>query len=106
MKKKIVLLSLIIAVLLPVSAQTTSESSSTDETILSADSSAIVVDEMDPEITVADTAPVNGIDTLSEQSMAEQLSGKEYGLDADLYRHYHGPDIHFLKNTTNDAIKL
>lgn len=103
MKKKIVLLSLIIAVQLPVSAQTTSESSSTDETILSADSSAIVVDEMDPEITVADTAPVNGIDTLSEQSMAEQLSGKEYGLDADLYRHYHGPDIHFLKNTTNPA---
>ena len=103
MKRISLLLSLITAVLVPVSAQSTSELSSIDETILGADSLTIVVDEMRQEITVADTATVNGIDTLSEQSMAEQLSGKEYSLDADLYRHYNGPDFHFLKNTTNPA---
>ncbi len=103
MKRITLLLSLITAVLVPVSAQTTSEPSSTDETILSADSLTIVVDEMDSEITVSETAPVNAIDTLSEQSMAEQLSGIEYSLDANLFREYNGPDFHFLKNTTNPA---
>ncbi len=73
------------------------------QSCLYADSSATIVEEMNSPVTVADTIPVSSTDTVSPVAQLE-LRGAD-GLDANAFRRYNGPDFHFLRNTTNPAVK-
>ena len=106
--KKVHVIFLMAAALLPFTTWATEQTDNSDPIIV--DSLATIVEETEQAISVADPVsacvPVsdNGTSIVSEPPVTEQLSGRELGLDADLYRHYNGPDFRFLKNTTNPAV--
>ena len=95
---------LIAASLLSMSAQAIDKPPVTDDNISASDS--IMLDEG-----IALTTAVNdsiaieqGIDTVAERDISKGLEGSLYCcLDADAFRHYNGPDFHFLRNYTNPA---
>ena len=102
MIKHFSLLFLMISVLLPISAQTA------EEVMVIEDSTAPIIDEANEAVNVADTQPIEVVDTISEQTnTGPTLTPAGDGLlwQINKYRYYNGPDFHFLKNTTNDAIK-
>ena len=102
MIKHFSLLFLMISVLLPISAQTA------EEVTVIEDSTATIIDEANEAVNVADTQSIEVVDTISEQTnTGPALTPAGDGLlwQINKYRHYNGPDFHFLKNTTNDAIK-
>ena len=102
MIKHFSLLFLMISVLLPISAQTA------EEVMVIEDSTATIIDEANEAVNVADTQPIEVVDTISEQTnTGPTLTPAGDGLlwQINKYRYYNGPDFHFLKNTTNDAIK-
>ena len=101
---------LLATAMLPISAQTADETSVTDEITVSIDSLATVVDETKEAVNVADTAPIEVVDTVSEQINTDPTitggAGDYYMLqEINKYRVYNGPDFHFFKNTTNPAVK-
>ena len=49
----------------------------------------------------AGSAEVQTCDTVAQHDACEQLSGNFSCFDDNVFREYHGPDFHFLKNTTN-----
>lgn len=71
------------------------------------DSLATIVEETDQAINVADTVTINVADTVSSEDIATGLEGRIecVAIGPDSYRTYNGPDFHFLKNTTNPAVK-
>ena len=76
------------------------------QSCLNADSSATFLEEMNSAVAIADTVPVNTTDTVPPVDVSAQLEYRGLdGLDADAFRHYNGPDFHFLKNTTNPAVR-
>ena len=95
---------LIAASLLSMSAQAIDKPPVTDDHISASDS--IMLDEG-----IALTTAINdsiaieqGIDTVAERDISKGLEGSLHcGLDADAFRHYNGPDFHFLRNYTNPA---
>ena len=102
MIKHFSLLFLMISVLLPISAQTA------EEVTVIEDSTATIIDEANEAINIADAQPSEVVDTVSEQTnTGPTLTPAGDGLlwQINKYRYYNGPDFHFLKNTTNDAIK-
>lgn len=97
MKRALVIFTITVA-LLSMSAHATDVTGDVPEQALPIDSTAAVIDEDFQEaIGVADSIPVNTMDTVSA------LEGNLYCLDASAFRHYNGPDFHFLKNYTNPA---
>ena len=99
MKRVHVIFTITVA-LLSLSAHATDVTNDAPEQALPIDSTAAVIDEDSQEaIGVADSIPVNTTDTVSA------LEGHLYCLDASAFRHYNGPDFHFLKNYTNPAAK-
>lgn len=107
--KKVHVIFLMAAALLPFATWATEQTDNSDPIVQ--DSLTMIAEETDPAINVADPEPAcvpvseDGTSTVSEPPVAQQLSGKELSLDADLYRRYNGPDFRFLKNTTNPAAK-
>ena len=107
--KKVHAIFLMAAALLPFTTWATEQTDTSDPIVQ--DSLTMIVEETDPAINVVDPEPAcvpvseDGTSTVSEPPVAQQLSGKELSLDADLYRRYNGPDFRFLKNTTNPAAK-
>jgi membrane-associated phospholipid phosphatase len=99
MKRALVIFTITVA-LLSMSAHATDVTGDVPEQALPIDSAAAVIDEEFQEaIGVADSIPDNTMDTVSA------LEGHLYCLDASAFRHYNGPDFHFLKNYTNPAAK-
>jgi membrane-associated phospholipid phosphatase len=107
--KKVHVIFLMAAALLPFTTWATEQTDNSDPIV--SDSLTMIVEETDPAINVAHPIPAcvpvsdNGTSIVSEPPVTGQLSGRELSLDADLYRHYNGPDFSFLKNTTNPAVK-
>ncbi|MBR5672873.1 MAG: phosphatase PAP2 family protein [Muribaculaceae bacterium] len=102
MKKYFSLLFLMASALLPISAQTA------EEVTVIEDSTTTIIDEANEAINIADTGSIEVVDTVSEQTnTGPTLTPAGDGLlwQINKYRYYNGPDFHFLKNTTNDAIK-
>ena len=90
------------AALLPFITMATEVTCITDSVI---NDQAAVIDEASQAATVTD-APMSAVDTVSEQATVEYfMEDKSILGDPDMYRKYHGVDFHFLKNTTNPAIK-
>ena len=88
----------LIAAILPYAMQATEVTDISDPTVN--DSLVAGVEEINPAINIADTVPVNDID------ISKQLEGNGLCcLDLNAFREYRGPDFHFLKNTTNPAVK-
>ena len=100
--KKVHIIFLMAAALLPSITRATEQTDNSDPVIV--DSLATIVEENDPVISDAGTLSVISIDSALHQSLSNQLSGKEDGLDANLFRQYNGPDFHFLRNTTNPVV--
>ena len=104
MKKVHIILFLMAAALLPFTTRAAEQPEAADP--IPADSLATIVEETEPATGVAETIPVNATDTVSQADIAAQLEQHDGGgLDVDLFRHYNGPDFHFLKNYTNPAAK-
>ena len=103
MKKYFSSFFLLAVSILTVTAQTT------DETPIHEDSTATIIDEANEAVNIADTGSIEVVDTISEQTNTGPTltpAGDFYVFwPRDKYRAYNGPDFHFLKNTTNDAIK-
>ena len=100
MMKRVCVIFTITVALLSMRAHATDVTGDVPEQALPIDSTAAVIDEDSQEaIGVADSIPVNTRDT------ASALEGHLYCLDASAFRHYNGPDFHFLENTTNPAAK-
>ena len=90
------------AALLPFITMATEVTCITDSVI---NDQAAVIDEASQAATVTD-APMSAVDTVSEQATVEYfMEDKSILGDPDMYRKYHGVDFHFLKNTTNPAVK-
>ena len=90
------------AALLPFITMATEVTCITDSVI---NDQAAVIDETPQAATVTD-APMSAVDTVSEQATVEYfMEDKSILGDPDMYRKYHGVDFHFLKNTTNPAVK-
>ena len=90
------------AALLPFITMATEVTCITDSVI---NDQAAVIDEAPQAATVTD-APMSAVDTVSEQATVEYfMEDKSILGDPDMYRKYHGVDFHFLKNTTNPAVK-
>ena len=90
------------ATLLPFITMATEVTCITDSVI---NDQAAVIDETPQAATVTD-APMSAVDTVSEQATVEYfMEDKSILGDPDMYRKYHGVDFHFLKNTTNPAVK-
>ena len=78
--------------------------------LLPTDSIMTIVDESVQETScIADTVPIEVVDTVSEQTNTGSAlipAGDFYMLmERNKFRKYNGPDFHFLKNTTNPAVK-
>ena len=70
------------------------------------DSTAVVIDVTAQDAIVADSVPVNAIDTLSAPANPEYFIEEKCVLgDPNMYRKYNGADFRFLENTTNPAAK-
>jgi membrane-associated phospholipid phosphatase len=66
---------------------------------------AAVIEEASQAATVTDVT-MNAVDTISKQATVEYfMEDKSILGDPDMYRKYNGVDFHFLKNTTNPAVK-
>ena len=90
------------AALLPFITMATEVTCITDSVI---NDQAAVIDEASQAATVTD-APMSAVDTVSEQATVEYfMEDKSILGDPNMYRKYHGVDFHFLKNTTNPAVK-
>ena len=61
--------------------------------------------QVGPAINATDTVPINSTDSISEQVVFDPASELELLNQVNKYRKYNGPDFHFLKNTTNPAVK-
>ena len=100
--KKVHVIFLMAAALLPFITMATEVTCITDSVI---NDQAAVIDETPQAATVTD-APMSAVDTVSEQATVEYfMEDKSILGDPDMYRKYHGVDFHFLKNTTNPAVK-
>ena len=100
--KKVHVIFLMAAALLPFITMATEVTCITDSVI---NDQAAVIDEASQAATVTD-APMSAVDTVSEQATVEYfMEDKSILGDPDMYRKYHGVDFHFLKNTTNPAVK-
>ncbi|MBR5170521.1 MAG: phosphatase PAP2 family protein [Muribaculaceae bacterium] len=103
MMKRVRVIFTITVALLSMNAQATDVTGDIPDLVSAIDTTAAVIDEDFQEaIGVADTVPVNTADTLSSRDIAALLeSHGGCGIDADPYRKYNGPDFHFFENTTN-----
>ena len=100
--KKVHVILLMAATLFPFITMATEVTCITDSVI---NDQAAVIDEASQAATVTDV-PMSAVDTVSEQATVEYfLEDKSILGDPDMYRKYHGVDFHFLKNTTNPAVK-
>ena len=100
--KKVHVIFLMAAALLPFITMATEVTCITDSVI---NDQAAVIDEASQAATVTD-APMSAVDTVSEQATVEYfMEDKSILGDPNMYRKYHGVDFHFLKNTTNPAVK-
>ena len=100
--KKVHVIFLMAAALLPFITMATEVTCITDSVI---NDQAAVIDEAPQAATVTD-APMSAVDTVSEQATVEYfMEDKSILGDPNMYRKYHGVDFHFLKNTTNPAVK-
>ena len=70
---------------------------------------AVIDEDFQEAIGVADTVPVKVIDSVSGQTNEGPIKGGAgdfYMLkERNKFREYHGPDFHFLKNITNPSVK-
>lgn len=98
MRKLYIILILMVATLMSVTAQAT-------EVTEIRDSLERTIDQTGPAINVTDTVPIHSIDSISEQVVFDPASELELLNAVNKYRKYNGPDFHFLKNTTNHAVK-
>ena len=99
MIKKVHIIILMAASLLPF----TTKATELDEIN---DSIAGIIEDTNPVIITADTVNVNATDTTSSADISAQLEFNGFdGFDLNAFRKYNGPDFHFLKNTTNPAVK-
>ena len=99
MTKKVHIIILIAAALLPFTTRAT-------ELAEVNDSIAGIIEDTSTAIISADTVNVNATDTTSSVDISAQLEFNGFdGLDLNAFRQYNGPDFHFLKNTTNPAVK-
>ena len=105
--KKVYILFLMAVALLSFKAGATDETSISEPIIN--DSLATIVEETVQAINVADTVTINVADSVSGQTIESPIKGGAgdfYMLKKrNKFREYHGPDFHFLKNTTNPAVK-
>ena len=105
-KVHVVLLILMAAALLPFFTMATEMTCITDSVI---NDPTAVIDEAPQAATVTDTdIPMDAVDTdtVSEQATVEYfMEDKSILGDPNMYRKYRGVDFHFLKNTTNPAVK-
>lgn len=101
--KKVHIISIMAAALLPFTSRATEVTSISDPVVN--DSVPVIVDETEQAISVTDTVPINAANTAPEQAVTRQYAGNEYTFDADYFRKYRGVDFRFLKNTTNPAVK-
>ena len=100
--KKVHIIFLMAAVLLPFITMATEVTCITDSVI---NDQTAVIEEASQAATVTDV-PMNAVDTVSEQATVEYfMEDKSILEDPNMYRKYHGVDFHFLKNTTNYSIK-
>ena len=90
------------AALLPFITMATEVTCITDSVL---NDQAAVIEEASQAATVTDVT-MNAVDTISEQATVEYfMEDKSILGDPDMYRKYNGVDFHFLKNTTNPAVK-
>ena len=105
--KKVHILILLATALLPFTTRATEQTDPSDP--IPVDSLATIVEETEQAITVADTVPVIVVDSVSRQTIESSIKGGAgdfYMLkEMNKFREYHGPDFHFLKNTTNPAVQ-
>ena len=100
--KKVHVVFLLAATLLPFITMATEVTCITDSVF---NDSAAVIEETTQDATVADV-PVNAVDTVSKPANVEYFMEEKTILgDSNMYRKYRGVDFHFLKNTTNPAVK-
>ncbi len=104
--KKVHIIFLMAAALLPFITRATEQTDNSDPVIV--DSLATIVEENDPAISVAGTIPVHVTDTVSSADISAQLEERVpccFLVTPSTYRKYHGPDFQFFKNTTNYSIE-
>ena len=105
--KKVHIIILLAAALLPFTTRATEQTDPSGP--IPVDSLATIVEETEQAITVADTVTVNVADSVSGQTIESPIKGGAgdfYMLKKrNKFREYQGPDFHFLKNTTNPAVK-
>lgn len=104
--KKVHILFLMAAALLPFITRATEQTDNSDPIIV--DSLATIVEETDPAISVAGTIPVHVTDTVSSADISAQLEERVpccFLVTPSTYRKYQGPDFQFFKNTTNYSIE-
>ncbi len=90
------------AALLPFITMATEVTCITDSVL---NDQAAVIEEASQAATVTDVT-MNAVDTISKQATVEYfMEDKSILGDPDMYRKYNGVDFHFLKNTTNPAVK-
>ena len=100
--KKVHVVFLLAATLLPFITMATEVTSITDSVF---NDSAAVIEETTQDATVSDV-PENAVDTVSKPANVEYfMEEKTFLGDPNTYRKYRGVDFHFLKNTTNPAVK-
>ncbi len=100
--KKVHVALLMAAALLPFITMATEVTCITDSVF---NDQAAVIEEASQAATVTDVT-MNAVDTISKQATVEYfMEDKSILGDPDMYRKYNGVDFHFLKNTTNPAVK-
>ena len=104
MMKKVHIFFLLAVSLLPFTTNATELANNSDPILV--ESLATIVEETDLAINVADTVTGYATDTVLSND-ARALEGRINCVQMfpDTYRKYQGPDFHFLKNTTNPAVK-
>lgn len=106
MMKKVHIFFLLAVSLLPFTTWASEQTDNSDPILV--DSLATIGEETEQTINIADTVPVNATDTVSTSDITAQLGERVpccFLTTPDFYRKYQGPDFHFLKNTTNPAVK-
>ena len=104
--KKVYTLLLMAIALLPMRAQTTAETPAGEEEItVDSDSIATVIDEMPQDAIDTDSMPTRDINPIFDREADQQFWQDEHTVDPNFFRKYRGVDFHFLKNTTNPAVK-
>ena len=104
--KKVYTLLLMAIALLSMRAQTTAETPSCEEEItVDSDSIATVIDLMAQDAIDTDSMPARDINPIFDREADQQFWQDEHTVDPNYFRKYRGVDFHFLKNTTNPAVK-